>query len=109
MEEAIGQGSADALMEEHEDEGDANAFVGEAVGIAMGVALEQGMGFEFAEVVAKLGEGVALRGKLVSGEDGLVDLAGTPAAELGAAMEEDFHEAEGTGVLDFDTRDFRAS
>jgi len=27
-------------MEEHEDEGDANAFVGEAVGIAMGVALE---------------------------------------------------------------------
>jgi len=38
-----------------------------------------------------------------------LDLAGTPAAELGAAMEEDFHEAEGTGVLDFDTRDFRAS
>ena len=63
MEEAIGHGSADALMEEHEHEGDANAFVGEAVGIAMSVALEQGMGFEFAEVVAKLGEGVALRGK----------------------------------------------
>jgi hypothetical protein len=57
------------LREEGEHERDTNAFVGEAVGIAMGVALEQGIGFEFAGVVAKLGEGVALRGKLVSGED----------------------------------------
>ena len=109
MEEAIGQGSADALMEENEHEGDANAFVGEAVGIAVAVALEQGMGFEFAKVVAKLGEGVALRSKLVSRKDGLMDLAGRPAAEWSAAMDQDFHETEHAGVLDLATWDFAAS
>jgi hypothetical protein len=67
------------------------------------------MGFEFSQVIAKLGEGVFLRGKLVGREYGFMDLAGTPAAELGAAMEEDFHEAEHAGVLDLDTRDFGGS
>src|SRR6266478_4149058 len=57
------------------------------------------MGFEFAEVVTKLGEGVVFGGKLESGEDGLVDLAGTPSTELGAAVEQDFHKAEHAGVL----------
>ena len=67
MEEAIGHGSADALMEENEHEGNPKAFCGKAVGVAMAIALEQGVGFEFAKVVAKLGKGVAMRGKLVGG------------------------------------------
>ena len=109
VEEAIGEWAADALMEEDKHEGDANAFFGEAVGIAMAVAFEQGMGFEFAQVIAQLSKGVALRSELVGGEDGLMDLRGTPAAELGAAMEQDFHETEHTGVVDLDTRDFAFS
>src|SRR5215467_365201 len=67
------------------------------------------MGFEFAKIIAKLGEGVAVRGELVGREDGFIDMAGTPASELSAAMEQDFHEAEHAGVLDLDTRDFGAS
>src|SRR6266851_8432716 len=63
------------------------------------------MGFEFAEVITKLGEGVVFGGKLEGGEDGLVDLAGTPSPELGAAVEQDFHKAKHTGVLDLDARD----
>jgi len=40
MEETVDDGSADALMEEHEHEGDADALVGEAVGVAVAVALD---------------------------------------------------------------------
>lgn len=40
MKQAVGEGSADALMEEHEHEGEPDTFFGEAVRIAMAVALE---------------------------------------------------------------------
>ena len=39
VEEAVGQGSADGLVEENEQEGDAN-FLGETVSLALTVALE---------------------------------------------------------------------
>jgi hypothetical protein len=83
--------------------GNSNAFCRKAIGMAMAVTLEQGMGSEFAQVVAKLGEGVGLRGELVGREDGIMDPAGTPAAALRTAMEKDFHNAEHAGVLDLDT------
>ena len=67
------------------------------------------MGFEFAEVITKLGEGVVLGTKLESGEDGFVDMAGTPSTELGAAVEQDFQETEYAGVLDLDAGDFGVS
>ena len=44
------------------------------------------MGFQFAKVIAQLGEGVSFRRKLESGEDGFMDLAGAPAAELSATI-----------------------
>ena len=52
------------------------------------------MGLEFAEVITKLGEGVVFDAELESGEDGFVDLAGTPSTELGTAVEQDFHETK---------------
>ena len=67
------------------------------------------MGFEFAKVITKLGEGVVCDAELETGEDGFVDLAGTPSPELGAAVEQDFHKAEHAGVLDLDARDFGVS
>jgi hypothetical protein len=67
------------------------------------------MGFEFAKVVAEQGKGVAVRRKLVGGEDGFMDVAGTPAAVLSAPMEQDFHEAKHAGVVDLDTGGFAAS
>jgi len=42
------------------------------------------VGFEFAEVITELGEGVVWDAELETGEDGFVDLAGTPSPELGA-------------------------
>ena len=67
------------------------------------------MGFELAQVIAELGEGVVFRGELKGGKDGLMDLAGAPSAELSTTVEEDFHEAQHAGVLDLDAGDFGVS
>jgi hypothetical protein len=67
------------------------------------------MGFEFAKVISELGECVIFGAELESGENGFVDLAGTPCPELGAAVEQDFHEAKQAGVLDLDAGDFGVS
>jgi len=39
-EEAVGEGSADVLVKENEEEGDAHAFLAETVSVALTVALE---------------------------------------------------------------------
>ena len=54
MESAIGQGTAEALMEEQKQESDIESLGGEAVGVALPIALEQGMTLELAEVVTQL-------------------------------------------------------
>ena len=40
VEEAVGQGAANALVEEGEQEGDADPFIGEPVGVTGAVALQ---------------------------------------------------------------------
>ena len=50
------------------------------------------MPFELAQVVAQLVEAVGLLGEIESGENGLMDLPGRPAAELRASMEEDLEQ-----------------
>ena len=67
------------------------------------------MGFEFAEVVTELGEGIVFGDELEGGKDGLMDLSGRPPAELGAAVEQHLHEAEHAGVLNLDAGDFGVS
>ena len=39
VEQAIGQRAADTLVEEYEHQGDADAFVGQSIGIAVAVSL----------------------------------------------------------------------
>ncbi len=46
--EAVGQGAAEALMEQGEQQGHLPSLVGEAVGVTAAVALKQSMGFELA-------------------------------------------------------------
>ena len=70
---------------------------------------EVGIGFELAEVVTELGEGIVFGGESEGGEDGLMDLSGAPPAELGAAVEQHLHEAEHAGVLNLDAGDFGVS
>lgn len=67
------------------------------------------MGFELAEVVTELGEGIVLGGELEGRKDSLMDLSRAPSAELGTAVEQDFHQAEDAGVVDFDAGDFGVS
>jgi hypothetical protein len=50
--------------------------------------------FELAQVVAELVEPVGVGGEAEGGEDGVVDLLGVPAADMSAAMQEDFEKAD---------------
>ena len=52
MEEAIGEGATDTLVEEDEKERDLDAFVGEEIGVAAAVALDQAMALHLTQVVA---------------------------------------------------------
>jgi len=54
MEAAVGQGAAQAFVEEQEEERDLNAFGGETIGVAGAVAPQQPVAFELAQVVAEL-------------------------------------------------------
>ena len=63
-----------------------DAFRGEMVGVAGSVTLQQGVGFELAQVVAELVQAVGCVGEVEGSEDGVVDLLGGPASDLTAAM-----------------------
>lgn len=67
VEEAVGQGTADAFVEDDEQEGDPDPFFGKPVEAAVAVALEESVGLHLAEVVAQLIQSVGLRSEGVSG------------------------------------------
>jgi hypothetical protein len=102
VESAVGEGTAEALVEEQEQERDVNSFRGQPVGVASSIAFQQTVAFEFTEVVAKLVESILFRGKLEGGDDRLVDLFGSPTANGTAVMQRHFEQADDPGVLDFD-------
>ena len=62
VESAVGEGTAEALVEEQEQERDVNSFRGQPVGVASSIAFQQTVAFEFTEVVAKLVESILFRG-----------------------------------------------
>ena len=101
-EEAIGQGAAEALMEEHEQQRDTEPFVSEAIRVAAAVTFEQAMCLEFPQIVAELVESVLSRRELELRRDGLVDLRGLPAGHGEAAVEQDFHEPDHAQVVNLD-------
>jgi hypothetical protein len=61
------------------------------------------MTFQLAQVVAELIQTVGFGGKFEGGEYGLVNLFGRPAADGGATMQEDFHQANDPRFMDFDS------
>ena len=54
VEATVGERSAQAFVEEQEEQGDLNPFGGKEVGVACAVALQEAVPFEFAQIVAKL-------------------------------------------------------
>ena len=86
VEAAVGQGAAEALMKEQEQERDLDAFRGELVSVARAIPSQQAVAFQFSQIVAELVEAVGLLRQAEGGEDGLVDLFCGPAAQGVAAM-----------------------
>jgi hypothetical protein len=109
VEEAVGKRATDALVEKDEEQSGAGALVSEAIGVAAALSLQQCVSFEFAQVVAQLGKGITGGGEAEAGEDGLMDLGGAPSQDLGAGMQQHLHEAQHTGVMDFDAGSFAHS
>ena len=64
MEAAVGERSAQPLVEQQEEQGDLDALGGEAVGVARAVAFEQAVALELAQVVAQLVEAVGALGQV---------------------------------------------
>jgi len=99
---AVGKRAAKSFVEEQKEQGNLNSFWGETVGVAGAVTLQQAVAFELAQVVAELVEAVGGVGEVEGGEDGAVDLLGGPAADVTAAMQEHFEQADDAGVVDLD-------
>ena len=78
-----------------------NALQGQAVGVAGSVALKQAVTLELSQIVAELVQTVSGISDLERGQDGLVDLPGGPAADVGAAVQENLEEADDAGVVDY--------
>jgi len=78
----------DREREEEKKQCHLNTFDGQPVGISGAIALQQAVALEFAQIVAELVEPIGVGRKLKGGEDGLVDLFGSPAADRIAAMEQ---------------------
>ena len=102
MEAAVGEGPTQPLMEEEKEQRDLDAFVGEAVGVAGAIALQQGMTLELAQSVAPLVETIGSLRESEGGQDGLVDVLGRPTADVCAAVQEHFHQLDDAGVVDLD-------
>src|SRR5260370_28175275 len=86
--EAVGEWTADALVKEHKEQSDAGAFVGEAVGVAAAIALQQSMGFHFAQVVAQLGKRVSGGREAEAGNNRFGGLGGAPAPDPWARVQQ---------------------
>jgi hypothetical protein len=71
---AVGERATEALVKKQE--GDINAFGGQAVCIAAAIACKQAVPFELAPMVAELIECVRFRGEREGGDDCFVDLFG---------------------------------
>ena len=102
VEATVGERSAQALVEEQEEQCDLDPLGGEQVGVARAVAREQSVSLELAQIVAKLVEAVGVCREIECFEHALVDLASRPAPDLGAGVQKNLEEADDAGVLDFD-------
>src|SRR3954447_17248367 len=101
----MGEGTADALVEQDEQERHLIAFVRQAVSIAFAAAFDEAVGFHLAKIVAELSESVGRWLQAEAGEDSLMDLSGAPPGDLRSAVEQHFHQANHPGVVNFEARD----
>ena len=102
IKQGIGERSANAFVKKRKEDGHANALFGQAIGVAATVTLDQAMRFELAHIITELTTGIGGGGEFERRENGLVNVGHGPTGELRTGMEQDFHEAQDSGVVDFD-------
>ena len=88
VEAAVGERAAEPFVKEQKEQRNLNPLGSETVGVAGAVALQQTVASELAQVVAELVDAVGAVGEVKGGEGSVVDLLGSPAADMSAAMEE---------------------
>ena len=102
MKEAVCKGTAQPLVEKHKGEGDLGSLASQSIGVAFAIPLDQTMRLHFAQIIAKLIQAVVPSGEFESGQEGVVDLLGSPSSDRSAAMQQDFHEADHARVVNLD-------
>lgn len=75
MKETVGKGTANAFVEESEQESNLVAFLRQPIGIAFAVALDEPVGSHLAQNVTQLGESVIAGLDTETGKDYLVSCA----------------------------------
>ena len=76
--------------------------MGQALGVSRSITLQQPVSLELAQVVAQLVKAIVFFREMEGGEDGMVDLLGGRSAEMGAAVQENFKEADDAWVVELD-------
>lgn len=64
------------------------------------------MGFHFAQVVTELSRRISMGLKVEGFQKGLMKLRSSPRRDTGSGVNEDFHEADESRIVDFDSWDF---
>jgi hypothetical protein len=91
---AVGEGTAQALMKEEEQESNLDAFCREAVGVACSIPLQQAVSLELAQIVAQLVQAIAFLREPEGGEHGLMDLLSRQPPTCVPAVQEDLHQPD---------------
>lgn len=107
IEKGVRDGTADALVKEDEDGHDFAALVRESIPIVAADPLDEAVGFQFADVVAELGEGVRVGCQPEGLANGLVEVGGAPTGQFHAMVEKDLHQSQDSRVVNLDARDAR--
>ena len=99
---AVGQWPAKFLVKEKEQQGHLDTLIGKKVGVASAIALDQAMGFQFAQIVTKLVDPILLGGQLEGAQDRFMNLLGGPTTNPGTSVKEDFHQTDNAGIVNLD-------
>lgn len=109
VKEAVGQRSAKLFMKEDEDQCDFGSFIGEPVSVALAIPFQQAVRLQLAQIVTELIEPVTDGADSEGSEDGVMNVFGPPSTHGGAAVQEDLHQTDHTGIVNFNAGELRSS
>lgn len=105
MEATVGERSAEAFVEQQEEQRYLGASCCQAIGIPRATSFQEAMGFHLPQVVAQLIEPIPGLGKPKGIENRFVDRTRGPSSDLCAAVEQNFHHPDDARIMDLDPGD----